>query len=219
MSDFDAAKAFWQRNREQRAVLAPYPDADGLAAAALLWRALGGEKEIICPPKGETIEADEMKTALQAAHPAALIVLDQGSRAGALLPGTPALTIDHHSPSGIPDGVYLTSFQHGGLSPSASLLCYRLLGEPADALWLAVVGLIGDYGINAPFAEMHEAAQRYSWLDLQDTVTLVNAARRSSHFDWLTAFHALATAQAPANRSCGAGGGGTTEARPGRSET
>ncbi len=72
-----------------------------------------------------------------------------------------------------------------------------MLGSPEEVLWLAVVGLVGDYGVNAPFPELQHAALRYSWLDLQDTVALVNAARRSSHFDWPTAFAALVSAEDP----------------------
>ncbi len=197
MIDFEPARQFWRDNCTRRVVLAPYPDADGLAGAAILWRALAGEKEIVCPAKGETIEEVGFTDRLVQARPEALLVLDQGSRSGALLPGIPTLTVDHHIPNGVPDGVYLSSYHPGELSPSASALCYRLLGEPEDALWLAVVGLAGDYGINAHFPELQQAASRYSWLDLQDTVALVNAARRSSRFDWQTAFAALVSATDP----------------------
>jgi len=197
MIDYEPARQFWHEYCSRRVVLVPYPDADGLAGAAILWRALQGEKEIVCPAKGESIEADGFTARLREVHPEALIILDQGSRAGALLPGIPTLTIDHHNPNGIPDGVLLTSYQHGELSPSTSALCYQMLGEPEDGFWLAVLGLVGDYGINAPFPELTQATKRYSWLDLQDTIALVNAARRCSRFDWLTAFEMLVSAEDP----------------------
>ena len=96
MIDFEPARQFWRDYSARRVVLVPYPDADGLAGAAILWRALEGEKEIICPAKGETIEEEGFADRLAETHPEALIILDQGSRPGALLPGIPTLTIDHH---------------------------------------------------------------------------------------------------------------------------
>lgn len=197
MIDFEPARQFWRDHCARRVVLVPYPDADGLAGAAILWRALCGDKEVICPAKGETIEEEGFSDRLAVAHPEALIVLDQGSRSGALLPGVPTLTIDHHLPHGIPDGVYLSSYHHSQPSPCASVLSYHLLEEPEEMLWLAAVGLAGDYGINAPFPELQQAVERYSWLDLQDTVALVNTARRSSQFDWPTAFAVLVNAENP----------------------
>lgn len=197
MIDYEPAQQFWRQYRAKKVVLVPYPDADGLAASAIVWHLLTGDKQIICPPKGETIYAEVFRGMLEDTQPEALIVLDQGSRAGALLPGVPTLTIDHHHPSGVPEGVYLSSYYPAELTPSAAALCYRMLGSPAELLWLAAVGLIGDYGLNVPIEEMREAATRYSKLDLQDTVAMMNAARRSSRFDWPTAFAALTTVADP----------------------
>jgi hypothetical protein len=37
------------------------------------------------------------------------MVLDQGSRSGALLPGVPTLVIDHHQPEGFPEGATVSA--------------------------------------------------------------------------------------------------------------
>ena len=48
-------------------------------------------------PKGENIHTAEATAALKALDPAALIVLDQGSRGGPpICPGVPTLILDHH---------------------------------------------------------------------------------------------------------------------------
>jgi len=197
MINYEPAQEFWHQYREQRVLLVPYPDADGLAGAAILWRALLGEKAIVCPPKGETIENPGFSEMLVAARPDALIVIDQGSRPGALLPGVPTLTIDHHFTTGVPEGVYLTSYAAVEHAPSAAALCYRMLGGPEQDLWLAALGLAGDFGVKAPYDELKLAGTRYSWMDLQDTIALINAARRSSSYDWPTAFAALSESDGP----------------------
>ena len=55
-------------------------------------------------PKGDNIHTPEASEALSAYNAAALIVLDQGSRAGpAILPGVPTLILDHHQSTVFPD--------------------------------------------------------------------------------------------------------------------
>ena len=55
-------------------------------------------------PKGDNIHTPEASEALSAYNAAALIVLDQGSRAGpAILPGVPTLILDHHQSTVFPE--------------------------------------------------------------------------------------------------------------------
>ena len=85
--------------------------------------------KVVIRPKGLSIYSDEFRHRVLAAHSDALIIVDQGSFDGAVTPGVPTLTIDHHQPNGVPLGVFLLSADR---YPSDSMadLCYRLVGEP-----------------------------------------------------------------------------------------
>ena len=55
------------------------------------------------------VHQEEATQALRGYDPQALVVLDQGSRAGpALLPGTPTLIIDHHQSREFPEGAVVS---------------------------------------------------------------------------------------------------------------
>jgi len=194
--ELTAGQAFLEQYRASRIALAPHPDADGLAGAALLYRWLTGERVVCCPAKGESIHTAQFADQLRQARPEALLVIDQGARVGALLPGVPTLTIDHHVPSGIPEGVFVTAYPDAP-QLSAAEVCYRLIGEPDDWLWLAAVGHLGDYGVKEPSALLQRAKTRYTATALQETVALINAGRRSSRFDWQPALALLLTAEHP----------------------
>jgi single-stranded-DNA-specific exonuclease len=196
MIDLRLAQQFLQENAAKRVILIPHPDADGLAGAAILWRSLCGERLVVCSEKGESIYSTPFRSRLCEAAPDAVVVIDQGSRECSVLPGVPTLTIDHHYPSGIPQGVYLNSYP-GEPSANAALLCYHLVGCPENLLWLAAVGIIGDYTAAAVFPELQTASHRFNNTALQEVVSLVNAARRSSRHDWQTAFTTLLEADDP----------------------
>ncbi|HEX2952131.1 MAG TPA: hypothetical protein VHV83_21565 [Armatimonadota bacterium] len=168
----------------------------GLGGAVILEHLLHGEHQLFVPAKGDSIYTDIFREELQAYKPDAVIVIDQGSRAEDLLPDVPTLTIDHHTPHGIPKGVYITAF-HRTPNISSSHLCYQLAGEPEALLWLAAIGEIGDFGTGASSHVVTEASQRYTQLSLLEIVALINAARRSSRFDWKTAHQVLSTANEP----------------------
>ncbi|HEX2949697.1 MAG TPA: hypothetical protein VHV83_09035 [Armatimonadota bacterium] len=194
--DIEAGKQFLQQYRNKHVVLAPHEDADGLAGGAIIWRFLSGPREIVCPDKGLSIHNEAFTIKLQAHSPEALIIIDQGSRAGAVLPGVPTLIIDHHVPRGIPAGVLVSSYQRIP-AESASHICYLLTDEPDELLWLAAIGEIGDFGLQSSFPMIDDAKKRYTQTALLEAVALVNAARRSSHYDWETAFNVLLAAESP----------------------
>jgi single-stranded-DNA-specific exonuclease len=54
--------------------------------------------------KGQHVHQPELIKIIQGYAPSLLIVLDQGSRGGAIVPGLPTLVIDHHKPEGFPEG-------------------------------------------------------------------------------------------------------------------
>lgn len=164
-------------------------DADGLSAGAILVRALIAAGRIATPlmvGKAETPWSDEVRERIKAQKPGGLILADLGTRAAPVLPGCPALVVDHHYPTGEPEQAITIS--GNGLSPeptSALLACWAAgaLGDQADLLWLAAIGLIGDMAEDRGFDELAQAQQRWGKTALRDAVTLINAPRRTGAAD------------------------------------
>lgn len=196
MIDYEGGRRFLDEHRDSRVVIIPHPDADGLAGTALLHRALTGDVTVMPPGKGEALHDLAFQARLADARPTALILIDQGTHAWSLLPGVPTLTIDHHRPEGIPEGVVVNSHQQP-LADTCSQLCHTLLGAPPETLWLAAIGVLGDYGHLAPAVVMREAAARYGLGTLVDIVAYINAARRGSGYHWPLALQMLLTTDDP----------------------
>jgi single-stranded-DNA-specific exonuclease len=136
--------------------------------------------------KGEQPWSDAITTELAERRPGGLIVVDLGVRAGALLPGTPTIVIDHHVPTGTPGDATVISGNGLVPEPTSALLAYRCaqgLGDADDLLWLAAIGLIGDMAEGLGFEEMAQAQRRFGKTALRDAVSLINAPRRTASAD------------------------------------
>ena len=186
-----------------------HDDADGLSSAAMLHRAFAGRgmaPGLRLVGRGENAWSDATAAEVERHDPPALVVADLGMRGRVLHPRM--AVIDHHVPTGTPDGATVI---HGyGLepTPSTSVLAHwcseGMLGEGADdLLWLAAVGLIGDYGDKAPFDIVPRAKKRYGAGKLRELVSLVNAPRRSASGDARPALHLLLNADDPADALSG----------------
>ena len=178
-------------------------DADGLSAAAVFVRALraaGWDARPRILGRGENPWSAAMAAELADARLGGIVVTDLGTRPGAVKAGTPTVVVDHHVPTGAPDGAATVISGHGlDPIPTSSLLAYwcaGAVGEAEPLLWLAALGLIGDMAEKAGFAEM-EAARRYGVTALRDAVTLLNAPRRSASGDAGPALALLLKADGP----------------------
>lgn len=177
-------------------------DADGLAAAAILVRALtaaGHEARPMIVGKGETPWDDAVRARLAAEAPVLLIVADLGTRAEPVLPGVPAVVIDHHLPTGAPCDA--TTISGNGLNPepTSALLAWWAttgIGEQDDLLWLAALGLIGDMA-DESFPELATAQARWGKTALKDATALVNAPRRTAAADTSPALRLLLDSDGP----------------------
>jgi hypothetical protein len=182
---FAAALAGFDRSRP--VLVLGHFDADGLSATAILVRALrvaGWAAEPRITGKGETPWDEPLAGDLRAAAPGGLIVTDLGTRAEPVLPGTPTVVIDHHLPTGTPPDAIMVSGNGLIPEPSSALIawwCAGALGDQADLLWLAALGLIGDMAERFP--ELGEAEARWGKTALKDAVSLVNAPRRTAEAD------------------------------------
>ena len=202
---YEAARRFLTRlPPSARVAVAYHGDADGTGSAALAVRYLertGRVPAPLAPGKGEDLYGESFTARLRAVRPAALLVLDQGSRPRPVLPGTPTLVVDHHDapPEGVPVEVYLSGL-HESPVPTASLMTWRLLSpltDLSDFDWYAAVGAIGDLGPDAPFPEVAAAKKAYGAKNLAETVALVNAAKRSGAHDTAASLGALLAAAKP----------------------
>ena len=186
-----------------------HDDADGLSSAALLHRAFsakGAGPQLRLVGRGENAWSDATAAEVAVRNPPALVVADLGMRDRVLHPRM--AVVDHHVPTGTPEGATVV---HGyGLdpTPSTSVLAHwcaeGMLGEGAeDLLWLAAIGLIGDYGDKAPFDIVPRAKKRYGAGKLRELVSLVNAPRRSASGDARPALDLLLKADDPSDAVSG----------------
>ena len=172
-------------------------DADGLSAGAIFARALdraGRLRQVRILGRGENPWSDAMRAELASRDIGGLIVADLGLREGAILPGVPTIVVDHHVPTGAAgDATVISGFGEDPI-PTTSLLAWRCacaLGAAEDWLWLAAVGLIGDLGEKAPFAELAAAKKLHTGVALREATSLVNAPRRTGGGEARPAFDLL----------------------------
>lgn len=215
MIDFPVLGADWRDDARQRfagalarfardrpVLVLTHFDADGLSAAAILARALrasGRSAEVRVTGKGESPWSDAVRAEIAAAAPGGLIVTDLGIRADAIA-DVPTVLIDHHRPTGWPGDATAISGHGLDPEPTSALLawtCAGVLGDQADLLWLAALGLIGDMAPENAFPELAEAQARFGKTALRDATSLVNAPRRTAAADASPALRLLLGADGP----------------------
>lgn len=193
-----------------------HSDADGLAAGAILTAALRragfAKVDAVATGKGGNAWSDETAALLAARQPGALIVTDLGVRAEPVWDGPPALLIDHHRPSGLPPSAEETVITGYGVepTPTSGILALMCVGglenvDSDDLDWIAAVSALSDLGDKAPFSIIAAAKKRYGAGVLRDTVTLLNAPRRSASGDAAAALELLLTASGPRDIAKGEG--------------
>ena len=171
-------------------------DADGLSSAALLAGALDAPVRLV----GRGANAWTDPVAAEVADDA-LVVADLGMRGRAL--GRRLCVIDHHVPTGTPEGATVIHGIDLEPVPSTSLLAWYALGAPEDRGWLAALGCMGDYGDKAGHLEVAPAKARWGAGKLRDLVSLVNAPRRAAAGDASPALALLRGADDPAHALSG----------------
>ena len=188
LARFDPGKAI---------LILTHNDADGLSAGAIFARAfdrVGRTWQVRILGRGENPWSEAMRAELAGRSIGGLIVADLGLRDGAVLPGTPTVVVDHHVPTGSSgDAVVISGYGEDPI-PTTSLLAWRCagaLGAADDWLWLAAVGLIGDLGDKAPFAELAAAKTLHTATALREATSMVNAPRRTGGGNAQPAFDLL----------------------------
>lgn len=179
-------------------------DADGVTAGVVLQRALErlGFREV--HRRAPTRERDAWSAAnrrlIEEARPAALFLLDLGSREEPLIDDARCCIIDHHRPDGVPPGALLITAYAWDPIPNTSLIVFDLcaaLAEIGDLDWVAAIGALSDVGERAPFPLLASVKKRYAMSDLKEATALVNAARRASAYQPEIAARALLSHSSP----------------------
>ena len=201
----EAFKAFLSRcPPSARTLIISHSDADGIGAGVIMHKTLErlGFKDFSTLITGKGQNAYTPLTKKQAAEfsPERLFVLDLGCKEEPVVPGVPALFIDHHRPYGVPpEGVLISSYYWDPI-PNSSLLTFwlcRSVADVEDLDWVAAVGTLSDLGDKAPFDIIKQAKDKYKAKWLKEATALINAARRSSSGDASVAFWAVLKASHP----------------------
>lgn len=194
------------RHLGPRPLLACHNDADGLSAGVILMKALrsaGIEPVTRIVGKGENAYSQAFREEIEGLKAGGaitgLVLADLGVSSQLTVGDLPTIIVDHHVPTGLPDGATIISGIEDDPIPTTSLLAYRCalaLGDAEPLLWLAAIGIIGDMAEQDGFGEM-EAARVYGITALRKAASLVNAPRRSASGDAAPAFAVLAKATGP----------------------
>lgn len=214
-------------SEEHPLVLLPDKDADGLCSTQVMHRTLlhlgvaPSHIHIHHLSKATHVASASETEKIKALNPAAVIVLDQGSRPGPPLLGAgtpPVLVIDHHylhPGEGGPQGSIMLNACHAKPVATASLLTWcicRPLWHEHDAPaaeaptsspidWLAVLGTAGDLSVNVswdpPWPDLAPEMKRWTKKRIGTAVALLNAPRRTPDFDVAVAYASLAAADDP----------------------
>ncbi|KAL8906142.1 MAG: hypothetical protein Q9171_006398 [Xanthocarpia ochracea] len=199
----------------EKILIVPDKDADGLDAGVIIHRtltALGAKAshiDVHLVGKGRSIHDDEEREAMGAKNPKYIIVIDQGSRPAPPIvddPDVKSLIIDHHLSDEFPKDAKVVSACHYPPVATSSLLTYEICKTlhpeiSSSCGYLCVVGTHGDLGNtlkwDPPFPDMKEVFKTHTKKAINDAVSLLNAPRRTSKFDVLTAWSALLSTTSP----------------------
>ncbi|KAL8862769.1 MAG: hypothetical protein Q9178_000711 [Gyalolechia marmorata] len=200
---------------DEKILIVPDKDADGLDAGVIIHRtltALGAQASLIdvhLVGKGKSIHDEEEREAMGANNPKYIIVVDQGSRSAPPVvddPNVKSLIIDHHLSDEFPKDTKVVSACHYPPVATSSLLTYEICKTLHPEIisscgYLCVMGTHGDLGNtlkwDPPFPDMKEVFKTHTKKAINDAVSLLNAPRRTSKFDVLTAWSALLSTTSP----------------------
>ncbi|KAI1491571.1 DHH family protein [Biscogniauxia mediterranea] len=203
---------------QQRTLIVPDKDADGLSSGAILRRTLillGLDPALISAhlmQKGSNLHAAAERAAMAAHKPSYIFVLDQGSglRSPPIIEAPHrAIVIDHHwaqDDTDFPEGALHVSACRSPPVATSALLTYTICAPlhadvPKACDWLCAMGTHGDLGTSIkwepPFPDMKPTFKTYTKTVINTAVSLINAPRRTAAYGVPGAWAALTEADAP----------------------
>ncbi|KAI0593472.1 DHH family protein [Biscogniauxia sp. FL1348] len=204
---------------QQRTLIVPDKDADGLSSGAILRRTLillGLDPALISAhlmQKGSNVHAAAERAAMAAHKPSYIFVLDQGSLRSPPIIDAPhkALVIDHHwaqDDTDFPEGALHVSACRSPPVATTALLTYTICTPlhadvPKACDWLCAMGTHGDLGTSIkwepPFPDMKATFKTYTKTAINTAVSLINAPRRTAAYGVPGAWAALTAADVPSD--------------------
>ena len=162
----ERGRAFLLEVGGQPATLVCDSDVDGLASAVIVERTLerrGASVQVLPVHRGEHAHSDSVRQRVAGTAPAAVVVVDLGSRPAPLGYGVPTLIIDHHhAVGGVPaDALVVNGYNREPVAPAAVLaylLCQPLAGI-GDSAWLAALGAVADLGYRGAVPRQHQSVR------------------------------------------------------------
>ena len=189
---------------DSRVCILYHADADGICAGTqlfLLMKERGHASARALPlGRGENPFSPATRQQLSAMRPDDLIVVDSGSRQGKFPEPVRTLIIDHHVPDGIPEAdIFFNTFldETGRVASEAVFDLVNRVRPESSREWMAIVGAAGDRGIGRIPARFSQGINYYGKKNLQETLSLVNAARRHESWRVGETFDLLVTAYSP----------------------
>ncbi|KAF5679637.1 dhh family [Fusarium circinatum] len=200
----------------KQTLIVPDKDADGLAAGAIIRKTLillGLDSKLIScytMNKNSLLHYMDSRTNMEAYKPSYIIVLDQGSWKSEPVIDSPhrALVIDHHlaEDDDHPEGAILVTANKCPPIATSSLLTYLICRDLHEGVeeacgWLCVMGTHGDLGNairwRSPFPNMQATFETHTKKTINNSVKLINAPRRTAHYDVPRAWEILIKASSP----------------------
>ncbi|KAF5557468.1 dhh family [Fusarium mexicanum] len=200
----------------KQTLIVPDKDTDGLTAGAIIRKTLillGLDSKLIScytMNKNSLLHYVDSRRNMEAYKPSYIIVLDQGSSKSEPVIDSPhrALVIDHHlaEDDDHPEGAILVTANKCPPIATSSLLTYLICRDLHEGVeeacgWLCVMGTHGDLGNairwRSPFPNMQATFETHTKKTINNSVKLINAPRRTAHYDVPRAWEILIKASSP----------------------
>lgn len=200
--NIEAVETFVRQADRRPVVVACPADAAGLAAGELARRLLvarGAQvAAVIAPNRGELLVARRLADRAQAAGARALLALDLGASAEAVLADGPTLFVDVHRHQANLAAPVIDATESGPPIPAAVIL-WPMARELAQAdPWLYLAALAAEAGHpKVDLAGDLAPARRFSKSSLREAAVLLNSAGRSSQYQTAAALALLGRHDSP----------------------
>lgn len=178
-------------------------DGDGVCSAVMIYKCLQkrGISDINPLPleRGENPFSERTIEKIRSFIPDFIIVLDSGSRKGTFH-NTRSLIIDHHVPDSNPEvEVFFNTWMDKTnriTSEAVFDLVKRIIPED-DLQWYSLTGAAADAGLSKAFSRYVGKERKFMNKEIQECISLINAARRHCSFRIAEVFDLLVRSASP----------------------
>lgn len=189
---------------DAKVTLLYHGDADGVCSAVMIYRCLQrrGISDIKSLPleRGENPFSERTTEKISSSVPDFLIVLDSGSRKGTFH-YIRSLVIDHHVPDSNPEvEVFFNTWvdKTNRITSEAVFDLVKRIDPEEDLQWYSLIGAAADAGLLKALSRYNGNKRKYRNKQIQECISLINAARRHCSFRIAEVFGLLVRSNSPA---------------------